>query len=245
MRTSTLPEGVAVRADGLRVSRGGTEVLRGLTFEIETGSITCLAGPSGCGKTTLMRTIVGVQAVADGRIEVLGAAAGSAELRRRIGYSAQAPAVYGDLTVMENLRYFSAVLGAPAADPERVLEEVGLGRQRDQRAGNLSGGQLSRVSLAVALLGRPEVLVLDEPTVGLDPVLREELWAIFRGLGAARGVTLLISTHVMSEAARCDRLVLMRDGEILADDTPAALLRSMRAPDLDQAFIKLVGQLRA
>jgi ABC-2 type transport system ATP-binding protein len=229
----------AVVVKDLRVARGGREVLHGLSFEVAGGSVTGLLGPNGSGKTTLLRSIVGVQIVAGGTVIVLGAPAGSAALRDRIGYATQNAAVYRDLSVVENLRYFVAVLGAPAADAERVLDHVGLREARQQLVGNLSGGQLSRTSLAVALLGSPELVVLDEPTVGLDPVTRRDLWALFHEL-ADSGVTLLVSSHVMDEAAHCDRLLLLRDGEILADDTPDALRSRTQASDLEQAFLRLV-----
>jgi ABC-2 type transport system ATP-binding protein len=149
--------------------------------------------------------------------------------------------VYTDITVTENLRYFASVLGAPRGDVERVIDEVGLGRHRGQVAGTLSGGQISRLSLAAALLGGPELVVLDEPTVGLDPVLRQELWELFREL-AAGGTTLLVSSHVMDEAARCERLLLMREGRILADDAPDALRARTGADDLEEVFLRLITQ---
>jgi ABC-2 type transport system ATP-binding protein len=180
-----------------------------------------------------------VQIVKSGTVTVLGHPAGSRALRRRVGYATQNPAVYGDLSVRENLRYFASILGAPRGDADRVIEEVGLGNARDQLATGLSGGQVHRASLAVALLGEPELLVLDEPTVGLDPVLRGELWELFHEL-AAKGTTLLVSSHVMDEAARCERLLLMREGELLADDTPAALRERTGAQDLEQAFLNLI-----
>ncbi|MCT2585298.1 ABC transporter ATP-binding protein [Actinophytocola gossypii] len=231
----------AVVAEGLRVRRGSREVLHDVGFAVPRGSITGLLGPSGCGKTTLLRCVVGVQVVAAGRVTVLGEPAGSRGLRNRIGYATQNPAVYADLTVRESLRYFAAILRAPKGDVDRVIEEVGLGSHTDHVIGELSGGQLSRASLAVALLGRPELLVLDEPTVGLDPVLREELWDLFNRL-AGRGVTLIVSSHVMDEAARCQRLLLMRDGDILADDTPDALRARTDTADLEQAFLRLVRE---
>ena len=231
----------AVVVDGLRVRRGGQVVLHDVSFGVPRGSITGLLGPSGCGKTTLMRAIVGVQIVEGGTVTVLGEPAGSSRLRDKIGYATQNPSVYADLTVAESLRYFAAILRAPAGDVARVIDEVGLGTHANHMVGELSGGQLSRASLAVALLGRPELLVLDEPTVGLDPVLREELWALFTEL-AARGVTLVVSSHVMDEAARCERLLLMREGHILADDTPDALRTATAADDLEQAFLRLVRQ---
>lgn len=229
----------AVAVDGLRVMRGGREVLHGLTFTVPRGTVVGLLGPSGCGKTTLMRAVVGVQIVESGSVTVLGSPAGSKALRRRVGYSTQDPAVYEDLSVRENLRYFASVLGAPKGDVDRVIDEVGLGDARDQLAASLSGGQIHRASLAVALLGSPELLVLDEPTVGLDPVLRNELWELFREL-AERGATLMVSSHVMDEAARCDRLLLMREGTILADDSPQALRAQAGTDDLEEAFLGLI-----
>jgi ABC-2 type transport system ATP-binding protein len=231
----------AVAVDGLRVIRGGREVLHGLTFTVPRGTVVGLLGPSGCGKTTLMRAVVGVQIVEGGSVTVLGEPAGSKALRRRVGYSTQDPAVYEDLSVRQNLRYFASVLGAPKRDVDRVIDEVGLGDARDQLAASLSGGQIHRASLAVALLGSPELLVLDEPTVGLDPVLRGELWELFREL-AERGATLMVSSHVMDEAARCDRLLLMREGAILADDTPQALRTRAGTEDLEQAFLGIILQ---
>jgi len=234
----------AVVVEGLRVRRGEREVLHDVSCSVPSGSITGLLGPSGCGKTTLMRSIVGVQVVEAGTVTVLGRPAGSAELRDKIGYATQNPSVYADLTVAESLRYFAAALRAPKSDVDRVITEVGLTDHADQVIGSLSGGQHSRASLAVALLGRPELLVLDEPTVGLDPLLRDELWMLFHKL-AKDGVTLLVSSHVMDEAARCERLLLMRDGRFLADDTPAALRASTGTDDLEQAFLHLVREQEA
>ncbi|WP_344950261.1 ABC transporter ATP-binding protein [Actinomadura miaoliensis] len=231
----------AVRVAGLRVRRGGREVLHEVTFEVPRGSIVGLLGPSGCGKTTLIRAIVGVQIVTSGTVTVLGEPAGRPSLRRRVGYATQKPAVYADLSVAENLRYFASVLGAPRQDVDRVVAEVGLERQRDQLVATLSGGQLGRVNLAAALLGTPELVVLDEPTVGLDPVLRQELWALFRRL-ADRGVTLIVSSHVMDEAGRTDRLLLMREGRILADGAPAELRAAAGTDDLEQTFLHLINE---
>jgi ABC-2 type transport system ATP-binding protein len=210
-----------------------------VSFAVPQGQVTGLLGPSGCGKTTLMRSIVGVQIVESGTVTVLGKPAGSAPLRNRIGYATQNPSIYADLTVSENLRYFASILRAPAADVLRVIGEVDLVKQADQLVSQLSGGQRSRANLAVALLGSPELLVLDEPTVGLDPVLRDDLWALFHRL-AASGVTLLVSSHVMDEAARCQRLLLMREGRVLADDTPDGLRGATGTADLEQAFLRLV-----
>ena len=236
-----MTEPAAIVVDGLRVRRGGRAVLRDLSFAVASGSVTGLLGPSGCGKTTLMRAIVGVQIVESGRVEVLGAPAGSPPLRARVGYVTQAPSVYGDLSVRENLRYFARVLGRPQERIARVLDTVALGGQADQVVSSLSGGQMARVSLATALLGEPELLVLDEPTVGLDPVLRRDLWATFREL-AAGGATLLVSSHVMEEAEHCDELLLMREGELLAAEAPGELRARTGCEQLDEAFLALIEQ---
>ncbi len=234
----------AVAGQGLRVRRGGTPVLHGLSFAVAAGSVTGLLGPSGCGKTTLMRAIVGVQKIEGGRVDVLGAAAGSPPLRARVGYVTQAPSVYRDLTVRENLRYFARVLGAPQERIGAVIETVALEGQTNQVVASLSGGQGARVSLATALLGEPDLLVLDEPTVGLDPVLRRDLWGAFRDLAAA-GTTLLVSSHVMEEAEHCDELLLMREGELLATESPASLRERTGQEQLDQAFLALIEESRA
>jgi ABC-2 type transport system ATP-binding protein len=236
--------GPSIAADSLVVRRGGREVLHGLTFAASRGRVTGLLGPSGCGKTTLMRAIVGVQIVEGGRVEVLGEAAGSPGLRSRLGYVTQAPSVYGDLSVRENLRYFARVLGVRRERIDETIETVALGEQADQVVSSLSGGQSARVSLATALLGEPEVLVLDEPTVGLDPVLRRDLWATFRSL-AAGGTTLLVSSHVMEEAEHCDELLLMRDGELLAAESPDALRARTGHRQLDEAFLALIEEREA
>jgi ABC-2 type transport system ATP-binding protein len=225
--------------EGLRVVRSGRELLHGIDAVFPRGAITGLVGPSGSGKTTLMRSVVGVQAIAGGKVEVLGHPAGSPALRRTIGYSTQSPAVYLDLSLVENLRYFAAVRGDPPSDVARVVRQVQLEGHEHQLVGTLSGGELSRASLAVALLGQNQLLVLDEPTVGLDPVLRNDLWELFRELSGS-GVSMIISSHVMDEAARCDRILLLRDGYVLAYETPDELLRQTGASDQEQAFVRLV-----
>ncbi|MFF7753960.1 ABC transporter ATP-binding protein [Streptomyces sp. NPDC007971] len=270
---STAPD--AVHAEDLTVVRGPRTVLHHLGFTVPRGQITGLLGPSGCGKSTLMRSVVGTQAKVTGTLDVLGLPAGHAALRSRIGYVTQAPSVYDDLTVRQNLDYFAAILDPGLArarrlphsrlrpserrphregtsvtaqrrnDVERVLADVDLTSHADALAGNLSGGQRSRVSLAVALLGSPELLVLDEPTVGLDPVLRRDLWNLFHDLAAERGATLLVSSHVMDEAERCHRLLLMRDGRILADDTPDALRTRTGSDTVEAAFLHLVDEAAA
>jgi ABC-2 type transport system ATP-binding protein len=234
----------AILVDRLVVRRGGKLVLPGISIEVEAGAVTGLLGPSGTGKTTLIRAIVGVQVVESGTVEVLGEPAGSSGLRARVGYVTQAPSVYSDLTVRENLRYFARILDAGRRAVDEVIATVRLGEHADRRVATLSGGERARVSLATAMLGNPDVLVLDEPTVGLDPVLRADLWDTFGALAAA-GVTLLVSSHVMDEASRCARLLLMRDGDILAASSPAELLSRTGAADMEGAFLALIEEAGA
>jgi ABC-2 type transport system ATP-binding protein len=231
----------AVQVEGLEVDRGGKPVLLGLSFAVRRGEVTGLLGPSGCGKTTLMRAIVGVQIVRAGSVRVLGEAAGSPPVRARVGYVTQASAVYADLSARENLRYFARVLGAAGERVEEVIDIVRLEEHADRPVRDLSGGQLARASLATALIGEPDVLVLDEPTVGLDPVLRDDLWATFHELAGA-GVALLVSSHVMDEAERCRRLLLMREGRMLAEGTPDELRARTSEHDMEQVFLRLVEE---
>lgn len=237
----------AVHARALTVVRGRRTVLDALSFDVAPGTVTGLLGPSGSGKSTLIRAVVGTQAKVTGTLDVLGHPAGAPPLRSRVGYVTQDPSVYTDLTARQNLDYYAAVLGIPRRDRpaavDRALTDVDLTDHADDLAGNLSGGQRSRVSLAVALLGTPELLVLDEPTVGLDPVLRRDLWHLFHRL-AARGTTLLISSHVMDEADRCEQLLLVREGTLLAAGSPDALRARTGTRTVEDAFLALVDTAR-
>lgn len=228
----------AVTVSDLRVSRGRKEILHGLDLSLEPGTITGLLGPSGCGKTTLMRTIVGVQHYR-GHVEVLGQAPGAPSVRGRVGYVTQGQAVYADLTARQNLRYFASLAGRRARGIQEVLDAVGLSGLAGRRVSTYSGGEANRVSLACALVADPDLLVMDEPTVGLDPVTREELWTTFHAL-AQRGTTLLVSSHVMDEAFRCDRVLLMREGRLLGATTADELLASTGATTVDAAFLAVI-----
>jgi ABC-2 type transport system ATP-binding protein len=223
------------------VVRGSTHALRGVSVEVPRGRVTGLLGPNGSGKTTLIRSIVGVQIVQSGTVLVLGRPAGSPELRARVGYVTQAPSVYPDLTARENLLYFAQIGNAGSQVVDEVLDTVDLAQRADVVVRSLSGGERSRVSLASAMLGRPELLVLDEPTVGLDPVLRRDLWNTFHRL-ADGGATLLVSSHVMDEADRCDELIMIRDGSIVAQGEPDELRRRTGTDDLEQVFLTLVDE---
>ena len=234
-----MADATAIRIRGLRVVRGGREVLPGLDIDVAAGRVTGLIGPSGSGKSTLMRAIVGVQVVAGGEVTVLGAPAGTPALRERVAYVTQSGSVYPDLTTAENVAYLARILRAGDDEVRRVIDLVGLTGMEDRPVSRLSGGQRHRVSLAGALLGAPELLVLDEPTVGLDPLLRRDLWELFGRLREA-GATLLVSTHVLDEAGRCDDVLLLRDGRLLAATTADGLRRDTGTDDLDEAFVRLI-----
>lgn len=230
--------------DHLRVVRGKRPVLHDLSLRIAPGAITGLLGPSGCGKTTLMRCIVGTQIISSGQVDVLGSPAGSATLRRRVGYMPQQPTIYDDLRIVDNVRYFAALAGVDAQDADEAIAAVDLDSHRRDYCANLSGGQRARVSLACALVGRPDLLVLDEPTIGLDPVLRAELWQQFQTL-ARRGTTLLVSSHVMDEADHCGDLLLMRQGRLLAHTSPRRLREETGCRAMEEAFLSVIRRTTA
>ena len=228
-----------LEVSNLRVVRNGNEILKSISFRAAPGELIGLLGPSGSGKSTLMRSLLGVQAITGGSARILESSAGSPSLRGRLGYMAQSSAVYLDLTVEENIRYFAGVLVQPLTEVARVMEVVALTSFSHRLVSSLSGGERARVSLGVALLGSPPVLILDEPTVGLDPILRRDLWRTFADL-AKTGATVIVSSHVMDEAARCARLLLLRDGTLLFDGTPASLLAASQATGYDEAFERLI-----
>jgi ABC-2 type transport system ATP-binding protein len=223
----------------LRVVRSGNEILKSISFRAAPGELIGLLGPSGSGKSTLMRSLLGVQAITSGSARIMNCAAGSRSLRGRLGYMAQSAAVYLDLTVEENIRYFTGVLAQDVSEVARVMDVVALTPFAHRLVASLSGGERARVSLGVALVGSPPVLILDEPTVGLDPILRRDLWRTFDDL-ATSGATVIVSSHVMDEAARCARLLLLREGALLFDGTPASLLAVSKASGYDEAFERLI-----
>jgi len=230
----------AVVIKGMKIVRDGKILIPNLDLSVPRGKVTGLLGPSGSGKTTIFRSIVGVQAIAEGSIQVLGLEAGTLGLRNKIGYLTQSASIYADLTCEENLKYFSRILGTTEISVSQIIELVDLGSNREQLASTLSGGERARLALATALLGSPELLILDEPTVGLDPLLRKDLWKLFHRL-AQQGKTLLISSHVMDEADRCDELTLLREGKVLASGTPAELKAQANSSEMEDVFINLVG----
>jgi len=229
----------AIAVENLTVIRGRRTALDDVTVHIAPGTVTGILGPSGCGKTTLIRSIVGTQIITSGSVTVLGRPAGSADLRHRVGYVTQDPTIYPDLRVIDNVRYFASLYGTGAKAADESVVDVGLDDHRTALCSNLSGGQRTRVSLACALVSHPDLLVLDEPTVGLDPVLRVDLWQQFDRL-ATRGTTLLISSHVMDEADHCADLLLLREGRLLAHTTPAALREDTGCQSLEEAFLSVI-----
>lgn len=237
----------AIVVEHLTVRLGDSfEALKDVSIDLEVGKITGFIGPSGAGKTTLIRTMVGRQKIAEGQITVLGKPAGSANLRADVRYMTQELSVYSDMTAAENLRYFARMAGyrgkAAKAHADKALAEVRMSDKANVLVSNLSGGQKQRVSLAIALIGDAKLLLLDEPTVGLDPVLREQLWQLFREL-RDQGRTIAVTSHVMDEAERCDELVLLRDSQVIATGSPTELCKRTGTKTVEQCFLKLAGGL--
>ena len=231
----------AIQCRRLNVKRGSNHILHDLDLDIPQGVIMGLLGPSGSGKTTLMRSIVGLQRIESGEISVLGRPAAGKALRHEIGYSTQSASVYSDLTCIQNIEFFAALYQKNEKSPAQILEEVDLSRNAHQMASSLSGGERARLALATTLVGSPQLLILDEPTVGLDPVLRLQLWRLFNSL-AEQGKTLLVSSHVMDEADSCHQLILLRNGEVLAQGTPAELRTRTGESRMDDVFISLIAE---
>lgn len=227
-----------IEIDSLSVTRGKTEAVRNISVHIDSGEVTGLLGPSGSGKTTLIRSIAGVQKITSGTVTVLSEPAGTKHNRERVGYTTQSVSVYSDITIKENLKYFAALAGTGTKEIEDALTAVDLTGRENELVGNLSGGERSRVSLATTLASNPEIYLLDEPTVGLDPILRRDLWQLFQSI-AQSGKTILVSSHVMDEAERCDRVLLMRDGHLIADGTTQELKSRTGLDSMDETFIAL------
>ncbi len=231
---------VVVSVDNLRKAFGATKALDGLSLRIARGEKYGLLGPNGSGKTTLIRAIVGLVAPDSGEVKVLGHGVPAAAVTPRVGYMTQAAALYEDLTPRENLRFFATLFGTPVGEiPTRIdeaLELVGLGDRANSPVRTLSGGLRQRASLAAALVHRPELMLLDEPTVGTDPEVRLTLWRHFDRLNS-EGRTFVISTHVMDEAERCSRVGLLRAGRLLAEGSPRELREHAGAASLEEAYL--------
>ena len=234
--------GPAIRATELMKAFGSLRAVDGVSVDLAAGRIYGILGPNGSGKTTLIRLLLGLARPTSGRAEVLGVPMPSRSMLTRIGYMTQADGVYPALSAGENVRFFAATYGVrdTGAVPE-ALRLVDLADRAGSITGTLSGGQRRRLSLACALVHRPPVLFLDEPTVGVDPLLRVQFWSHFRAL-ADSGVTIVVSSHVMDEADRCDELLFMRSGRIIARGTSAQLRERAGTPDLEEAFLRFGGQ---
>ena len=231
----------AVEARGLTKRFGSILAVDGLDLQLSPGRIYGLLGPNGSGKTTLIRSLLGLTHATAGEARVLGVRMPDRENLGHIGYMTQADGIYVELSVWENLRFFGALSGTgDRSAMNDVLELVKLSTRKGTPALELSGGMRRRLSLACALVHRPSVLFLDEPTVGIDPALRVEFWSYFRSL-AAEGKTLVVSSHVMDEADRCDELLLMFHGKLLARGSGADIKRQAGVDDMEQAFLKLGG----
>jgi ABC-2 type transport system ATP-binding protein len=229
---------MAIQVAGVTVEKLGKKILDNVSMELPGNKSIGLIGPSGSGKTTLIRTLVGSQIITKGTAKIFGEKVGSASLRSRIGYMSQKSAVYGDITVKENFEYFASICGSSEQQVAEIMESMRLNLHRDKMASSLSGGEATRLSLGIALLGNPEILFLDEPTVGLDPSLRIELWKIFASL-RNQGKTILITSHMMDEAERCDILILMRNGKIIFQGNAEQLKAKTQSESIEHAFIKL------
>jgi ABC-2 type transport system ATP-binding protein len=231
----------AIEARGLTKRFGEMTAVNALDLTLEPGRIYGILGPNGSGKTTLIRLLTGLAKATSGEARVLGVKMPDRENLARIGYMTQADGIYIELSVWENLRFFAALSGTGDKKAmDQVLDLVHLTERKDAPALNLSGGMRRRLSLACALVHRPSVLFLDEPTVGIDPALRVEFWKYFRQL-AADGTTIVVSSHVMDEADRCDELLLMFRGKVLARGTPAEIRLSAGVDNMEDAFLKLGG----
>lgn len=229
----------AITVKGLGVRKQKKNLLKNVSFTVKPGIICGLLGPSGAGKTTLMRTLVGIQIPSEGQVSVFDKQAGDQDNRPRIGYVTQASSIYNDLTVYQNLHYFAQLVGADKTAIKKAIKSVHLEPKKNQLVSTLSGGESTRVSLAIALLGDPDLLVLDEPTVGLDPLLRQDLWVLFNAM-ADKGKTLIVSSHVMDEALHCSQLLLLREGKLFWNDSSEKLLRKTHEKSIESAFIHLM-----
>jgi ABC-2 type transport system ATP-binding protein len=229
-----------------RVSRsfGKKSVLTDITLDVNRAEIFGLLGPSGSGKTTLVKMIAGIDEPTAGEVDLLGVRMPKLGMLSRIGYMAQSDALYAELSAKENLEFFSALFGLRGGKQQKriqeVIELVNLTDSLKKPVGAYSGGMKRRLSLAIALLHEPDVLILDEPTVGIDPVLRKSIWSELQKL-SANGTTILVTTHVMDEADKCDRLGMIRDGKLIAVGTPDELKHATGAATIEDAFLVYGG----
>lgn len=239
-----MSESCCIRLDHVGKRFGDKTVLRDISLEVPQAEIFGLLGPSGSGKTTLVKMIAGIDETSAGEVYLFGQKMPRLDMMSRIGYMAQSDALYTELTAQENLEFFGALFGLKSSRRKRrireVMELVGLTDALKRPVRLYSGGMKRRLSLAVSLLHEPPVLILDEPTVGIDPVLRQSIWQELGSLSAA-GTTIVVTTHVMDEAEKCHRLGMIRDGQLIAVGTPESLKRDTNAETIEQAFLRYGG----
>ncbi|WP_010197557.1 heme ABC exporter ATP-binding protein CcmA [Bacillus sp. m3-13] len=232
------------KVSNLSISFGKQEVLKDINLSISKGEIFGFLGPSGAGKTTLVKAIAGLQPINNGEVEVLTRKMPTLSLSEKIGYMAQSDALYQDLTAQENLQFFSSLYKLNRIDRKKriheVMELVNLSEHLNKPVQQFSGGMKRRLSLAISLLHNPEILILDEPTVGIDPLLRKSIWQELKALSKA-GTTVLVTTHVMDEAQKCDRLAMIREGELLAVGSTEELQRKTGTTSMEDAFLTFGG----
>ncbi|MDO3410573.1 ABC transporter ATP-binding protein [Saccharibacillus sp. CPCC 101409] len=235
---------ICLRASGVGRSFGGRKVLRDISLEVEKAEIFGLLGPSGAGKTTLVKLLAGIDEASAGHVELLGTKLPKLSMLKRIGYMAQSDALYMELSASENLKFFGKLMGLKGEPLKRrmqhVVDLVGLGEHLRKPVSSYSGGMKRRLSLAIALIHEPEVLILDEPTVGIDPVMRQSIWDELREISAG-GATIIVTTHVMDEAEKCHRLGMVRDGRLIAVGTPDGLKQDTGSDTIEQAFLYYGG----
>ena len=223
---------------------GKQQVLKNIRLDIQEGEIFGLLGPSGAGKTTLVKQLVGLDLPSSGEIYLFQEKMPSLKLIERVGYMAQSDALYGELSAKENLQFFASLYGLKGKKQKQrineVMEIVQLTDHLTKLVSNYSGGMKRRLSLAISLLHKPKLLILDEPTVGIDPVLRKSIWKTFHNL-KKNGTTIIVTTHVMDEADKCDRLGLMRDGSLIAVGTPKELKEQTNSETIEEAFLVYGG----
>lgn len=240
MRRLIMNNDNVIKATDLEIKYDKTTILKNINLNIKKGEIVGFLGPSGSGKTTLVKALIGMKAPTKGEIEVFGVRMPSLEVVAQVGYMAQSDALYDDLTALDNLLFFGELYNLKGkASKERsmeLLELVDLQRDANKAVRNFSGGMKRRLSLAISLIHSPELLILDEPTVGIDPVLRKSFWNEFKRI-KENGGSIIITTHVMDEAYNCDRLSLIRDGEIIADGSPKEIISSSGTNTIEEAFL--------
>jgi ABC-2 type transport system ATP-binding protein len=244
LEENRMSEKTCIRVEHVSRSFGKKKVIDDISLEVNNGEIFGMLGPSGAGKTTLVKMIAGIDEPTSGTIHVLDSKMPSLQVMKKIGFMAQSDALYGELTALENLQFFAAIYGLKGKKQkqriEEVMELVNLTEHIKKTVNNYSGGMKRRFSLAASLLHEPEVLILDEPTVGIDPVLRQSIWEELERI-RQKGTTIVVTTHVMDEAEKCQRLAMIRDGRLIAVGSPEELKKKTNSQTIEEAFLYYGG----